>query len=62
MCQQSRDTSEAEGAKMVPTGLGCLQSVPEVCPFHEEAAGMERAKELGMLEAAREMRGIQTSR
>lgn len=49
------------GARLVLTGLGCLWSVLEVCPYHEEAAGMERSKESGMLEAAQGMTGIQAS-
>lgn len=59
LCQQSPDTSGAEGARLVPTGIGCLWSMLEVCPYHEEVVGMEKAKEARMLEA---VRGIQASR
>lgn len=57
LCQQSPDTNNDEGDRLVPTNLGCLWSMPEVCPSYEEAVGMERAEEAEMLEAARGMRG-----
>jgi len=61
LCQQSPETSDAEGARLVSTGLGLLWSMLEVCPYHEEAVGME-GKEAEMLEAGRGMRGVQASR
>lgn len=51
LCASSTQTPEVLRGQ---TGLGCLWSMPEVCPFHEEVVE-------GVKETARGIRGLQTS-
>ncbi|PKU40623.1 hypothetical protein llap_9069 [Limosa lapponica baueri] len=57
LCQQSPDTSNTGGPGWYP--LAWVFVVYAISPYREEVVWMERAKEAGMLEAARGMRGEQ---